>query len=325
MTTRVRTTEAVMETLLTRILGEGAFAEVLAEAPGLLAASRGSDGEKQFALHALRTQALTCTADLEGLLLSARTLLTVTPPDRAHEAGTLATNAFICTGRYADALAMEGWTREHAGGTPSWDDGQPILHQINLAEADYARGDWDTAWRRLEALQAIDPAEREEWSPLLVHGLRAQRAWVAAHLGLEEPLRAFLDHFDPDALSPLYRAEQHFGVAAVYLQLQTGLHDLALEAAREGQRHAVRASSERNALFLLARIHQARGRTEAALDLYAQGAAHPYRGQGGDALFAWGELLAAEGRAEEAAHAFTLAVARDPESEGARRSAAKDL
>ncbi len=323
MTTRVRTTEAVMETLLTRILGEGAFAEVLAQASGRLAASRGSDAQKQFALHALRTQALTCTAELEALLLSARTLLTVTPPDRAHEAGTLATNAFICAGRYADALAMEGWARDHAGGTPSWDDGQPILHQINLAEADYARGDWNAAWRRLEALQAIDPAEREEWSPLLVHGLRAQRAWAAAHLDLEEPQRAFLDQFDPDALSPLYRAEQHFCVATVYLR--KGLHDLALEAALEGQRHAVRASSERNALFLLARVHGAQGRTERALDLYAQGAAHPYRGQGGDALFAWGELLAAEGRAEEAAHAFTLAVARDPESEGARRSAAKDL
>ncbi len=313
------TTEEVMEELLARILLEGAYAEVLRIVEAAVSASEGTDEEKRYALTALRTQALTCTADLDGMTREGRLLLTCAPSERAHEAATLAANAFICAGRYGEALATEAWADAHADTSEPYDEGQIHLLRINLAEADYNLGDWTGAKARLSPLH-----EDELWGSLLTHGLRAQRAWIAAHEGDPAPLHAFLDDFDPLALSPLYRAEQHFCAAVCNAAL--GRHTEALSHAERGAQHAMRASSRRNAHFLLAMLKAPNAQNDHDAEVlrhYEAGAAHAYLGQGGDALLAWGDLLHKNGRADEARAAWGFAKTRDPESAAARRASEK--
>jgi hypothetical protein len=59
------------------------------------------------------------------------------------------------------------------------------------------------------------------------------------------------------------------------------------------------------------------------LEDFEAGATAEYRGQGGDGLLAWGDLLHSLGRTAEALTAWRLAVERDPESESARLAATR--
>ena len=112
-----------------------------------------------------------------------------------------------------------------------------------------------------------------------------------------------------------YRAEFHY--AGAFVALAEGALPRAEEAVHAGLKVARRASTERNGLFLLAQLAERAGHVEEALRLYASGAAHRFKGQGGDALLAWGDLLA-QGRDDaQARRAWALAVARDPESPAA--------
>ena len=57
--------------------------------------------------------------------------------------------------------------------------------------------------------------------------------------------------------------------------------------------------------------------------LFRAAAENPYRGQGGESLLAWGDVLSRLGRCEEARHAYALARDRDPQSESAALAQAR--
>jgi tetratricopeptide (TPR) repeat protein len=78
-----------------------------------------------------------------------------------------------------------------------------------------------------------------------------------------------------------------------------------------------RPSSERNAIFLRARVAAARGELERAESLCREAAAHPHRWQGGDGLLLWGDVLSQLGRPDHARDAWRLALERDPQSTSA--------
>lgn len=122
-------------------------------------------------------------------------------------------------------------------------------------------------------------------------------------------------------LPGVYRAEPHY-CRAVALMAQ-GKLDAAERAVREGQSGAKRTSSERNGLFLLARIAARRERWSEAEALCRQASTHRWRYQGGEGLLLRGDALAQLGRADEARAAWTLVGERDPESESAVTAAAR--
>jgi hypothetical protein len=309
-----KTTAVAAEALLERILHRGEFQQALAAAPDL-AHTRGPAEEKAFWFGEVRTLALTCGTDLPALVSQARALLRAAPPEHAYEAGTLAANAFICAGLYTEALAVEPWAARRAAGTEPDDEGQPCLLQINLAEADYNLGRWTEARARLDLLD-----EAQLGSPLLICGLRCQRAWIGGRLGDPGPAAHFLGTFDPGGLPRLFEAELHFCAAVSHQAL--GSPDAALEAVERGQAAALRASSRRNGRFLLAWLLDEGGQAGRALAEYQAAADDPYRGQGGDGLLAWGELLHRLGKTQRSRAAWTLAAARDPQSEAAHKARA---
>ncbi|HYO72938.1 MAG TPA: tetratricopeptide repeat protein, partial [Archangium sp.] len=79
----------------------------------------------------------------------------------------------------------------------------------------------------------------------------------------------------------------------------------------------------RNGLLLLGRIALAAGRLEEALRFFEAGATHPYKGQGGDGLLAWGDCLAKLGRQEEARKTWQLVLDRDAQSGAASEAASR--
>lgn len=191
------------------------------------------------------------------------------------------------------------------------DTANALLVQINLAEAEYNLGRWSDAWQRLRGLDPLAAA-----FPIARAGLSQQRAWIAAHDGraaeaIHHWLRAELRD-----LPRRYHAE-HFFTGAV-AHLAAGDRDAALRCADAGMRVAVRPSSRRNALAIRGRVALAVGAIDEAERLLRAAAVHPWRGQGGDALLIWGEVLQCLGRPDEALYAWGLAVERDPQSESAQ-------
>lgn len=226
-----------------------------------------------------------------------------------------AVNAFITAGRYGQALAL----RVPGPPEPLGDRWLWILLELNLAEAEYNLGAWAGALETVDRLLAL----KHPVPQLIEPGLLQQRAWILAHLGDAAGARDAWARVQPRSLGPLYQAEYAFTGAAVCLA--EGQLDRALERVEQGVAHAIRVPSQRNGRFLRARVHAARGATAEALADFEAGAAMPYRGQGGEGLLAWGDLLRSLGRSEEAAAAWRLAVERDPESESARLAAARLL
>jgi tetratricopeptide (TPR) repeat protein len=218
----------------------------------------------------------------------------------------LMVETLISAGRYRDALATP---RDY---TPwSGADGiNEVLVHINLAEAEYNLGAWDAAWERLRRLD-----EYAAPAAITAAGLSLQRAWIAAHRGSAADALGHWQRSDMYGLPYRYRAEHYFTHAVVLLAL--GDLDEAEEAALAGADAAVRTSSERNALFLLARVAAAKADWLRAEALCRTAAEHRYRGQGGDGLLLWGDALARLGRMVEAKQAWSLASQRDPESESA--------
>jgi predicted negative regulator of RcsB-dependent stress response len=95
------------------------------------------------------------------------------------------------------------------------------------------------------------------------------------------------------------------------------------EAAAAGTDAAVRPSSRRNALFIEARVAVAQGDLDGADSLCRSAAVQRYRGQGGDGLLLWGDVLLQLRRADEARAAWSLAMERDPQSESSKLAAAR--
>jgi tetratricopeptide (TPR) repeat protein len=231
----------------------------------------------------------------------------------AHSLQTLnaAVDARVARGDYRGALELPRLFAPRDADTAS-----ALLVQINLAEAEYNLGRWTQAWDRLRGLDPLAAA-----FPIARAGLSQQRAWIAAHCGrADEALR----HWHRAELGDLprrYHAE-HFFTGAV-AQIAAGDLAAADRCARTGARVAVRISSRRNALAICGRVAVAREEWAEAERLFRAAALHPYRGQGGDALLFWGDVLRRLGRPDEAHRAWGLAIERDPQSESAQLARAR--
>jgi tetratricopeptide (TPR) repeat protein len=229
----------------------------------------------------------------------------------------LAVDMLISMGRYREALQVASPLLDRLRGhaDPRF-AGMPVLVDINRAEAEYNLGQWAEAEARLEKSQT-----RCDGSPICHAGSRLQRAWVLAHRGRAEEALALCDETRLPDLPGVYQAEPHYCRAAALLSL--GKLDAAERAIKEGQSVAKRTSSERNGLFLLARVAARRERWSEAEALCREASAHRWRYQGGEGLLLWGDALARLGRAEEARAAWKLVGERDPESESAIMAGAR--
>lgn len=217
-------------------------------------------------------------------------------------------NANIWRGRYRAAVRAGLRARARKELDLDW-----ALVLLNVAEALYNLGRWTRAAQLVEALARRDlPWSTAAW---LKVGLDAQRAWIAQHLGDVARAEALMSSIVPDEMVIGYRAEVHFTRAAVALAARdAGRARLALDDAR---RVLVRESSRRNLLFLDARLAVLEGDDERAIALCREASEHAYRGQGGDGLLLWGDLLAKRGDMAGAQAAWRLVLERDPESEAA--------
>lgn len=242
-------------------------------------------------------------AYMAGDLDRAALFLSAATPEALAE--TLAWNQALCVlialGRYREALAVP--RAEYRDLHPAID----CLLRINEAEAMACLGRGEQALAHVAALQSDEG--------ILRGGLAAHRAWVLATLGRPAEARAALKTGKASDLPNDFRSEFHF--AGAFVALAEGNVVRAREEVVAGLKVAQRPSSNRNGLFLLARIAALEGRVDEALRLYAEGAAHRFTGQGGDALLAWGDLLSSKGDPAGATHAWTLATQRDPESPAA--------
>ncbi|HEY6808621.1 MAG TPA: tetratricopeptide repeat protein [Myxococcales bacterium] len=226
----------------------------------------------------------------------------------AHSLETLnaAVDARVARGDYRGALELP-----RAFAPRDADTASALLVQINLAEAEYNLGRWTEAWDRLRGLDPLAAA-----FPIARAGLSQQRAWIAAHAGRADEA---LHHWYRAELADLprrYHAE-HFFTGAV-ARIAAGDLAAADRCARAGAHVAVRVSSRRNALAVCGRVAAAMEDWDQAERLLRAAALHPWRGQGGDALLLWGDVLFRLGRPDDARHAYGLAIDRDPQSESAQ-------
>jgi TolA-binding protein len=223
-----------------------------------------------------------------------------------------AVNLFINAGLYQEALDIEReWKQPLDEEVPVQ---QQALVRFNLVEAVYNQGDWSTADAQLDELEDVACAD-----PLLRNFFPVQKAWILAHTGNAESALAGLDTVDWAQVPRPYQSEVHYARAATLLALHR--YDEAHRAALEGLKSARRASSQRNGVFMLGHIALAEGRLEEAVRHFEAGASHSYKGQGGDALLAWGKCLEKLGRQDEAKAVWQLVLERDKQSGAARQAA----
>jgi tetratricopeptide (TPR) repeat protein len=212
----------------------------------------------------------------------------------------------IARGDYRGALELSRAFVAHGADTMS-----ALLVEINLAEAEYNLGRWSEAWDRLRGLDPLAAA-----FPIARAGLSQQRAWIAAHTGRAGDALHHWHRVELCDLPRRYHAEHCFTGAVA--QIAAGDLEAAQRCADAGARVAMRASSRRNALAIRGRVAAAMHEWPEAECLFRAAALHPYRGQGGDTLLFWGDVLSRLGRFEEARRAYALAIERDPQSESAR-------
>lgn len=231
--------------------------------------------------------------------------------DRFLNPAWLQTNSDICLnisiGRYEQALAdakqAGRWPTTVKTPLPEWG-----LVRVNVSEALYNRGLWN------EALAALDGVEEGAWG-VTRSGAINQRCWIFCHTGRATEAMALHVTADRNGLPPTFFAEHHFTRALCLLELKR--FDESAAELDIAETFAMRISSKRNLIYMRARLAMARGDFEAAEKLYRLGAKHRYRGQGGEALLAWGDCLVKLERPEEARTAWELCVRRDPQSESA--------
>jgi len=220
-------------------------------------------------------------------------------------------NCLINGGKYQEAIdAPLRWSQSVRDGARAKEPGDWALVEINMAEALYNLGRWDEALARLAKLDDMAAVQG-----LTKSGLLLQRAWILAHLGHGTAARNLADEARADDLPRAFHAELHFTRGAALASI--GRQADAIEEVCRGQHYAMRASSERNALFLLGRLEMSRGRLESAEQHFRRGAEHSYQAQGAEGLLLWGDVLDALHRSTEAVAAWQFAQQRDPESEAA--------
>jgi tetratricopeptide (TPR) repeat protein len=227
-----------------------------------------------------------------------------------------AVNAMINAGRYKEALRLTArWNRGFLERAHRRHPDGYLLVQVNLAEALYNLGRFGCAKRLLDAI-TVECEQRG--SRLVRAGLVLQKAWLAMLTG--DPARALeqMAAIQQRHLPRAFHAELHFTRAAALRDL--GRLDEAKREAEVAAALAQRASSKRNALFILGSIAAAEDQPQRAIEILERGATHPYRAQGADGLLLLGEQYLRVGLTPESDWAFGCAVARDPQSVAARRA-----
>lgn len=286
----------------------------LTRAIGLL----GADEVMRRSLRQLRVHAHEALGETSRALEGARRLVAEARATGDWSLANTAINTFINAGLYQEALEVErGWEPQSEPIPEECEpDEQAALARFNLCEALYNLGDWEAASERLRAVEEAAAGE-----PLLRQAILMQRAWIQAHTGHGADALATLELLDREDIPRVYWSEVAFTRAAALLELRR--YDEAGEAARMGLKLARRVASTRNGLFMLGHIALAAGRLEEAARHFEAGAAHPYKGQGGGALLAWGDCLEKLGRGERAREAWRLVLERDPQSAAAREAASR--
>lgn len=221
-------------------------------------------------------------------------------------------NAGICelvtVGAYLEALTFASiWSLDtRAPQTEEERLGRAFV-KINQAEALHNMG------RDAEAHARLDGAEADCASDTLARsGLLCLRAWICIHEGQLEAARAALTALDASKLAPAYTAEVAYTWAA--LARAEGDYARALQIAQEGLDSAVRASSVRNGLVMLASIAALRGDHDAATRWFEEAWAHPYKGQAAYGLIRQASLLRALGQHALAEEVTRRVALLDPES-----------
>jgi tetratricopeptide (TPR) repeat protein len=227
-----------------------------------------------------------------------------------------AINAMINAGRYKEALRLKArWSsdflerahRRHP-------DGYLLVH-LNLVEALYNLGRFGCANQLLET---ITPECEERGSRLVRAGLGLQKAWLSVLMGDPAGALELLMTVNERHLPRSFRAEVHFTRAAALRDV--GRLREAKIAAEAGATLSLRASSKRNALFVLGSIAAAEGQPKRAIEILEHGATHAYRAQGADGLVLLGEQYLQIGLNVESDWAYACAIARDPQGFAARRA-----
>jgi tetratricopeptide (TPR) repeat protein len=215
-------------------------------------------------------------------------------------------NIDVASGCYARA---QTWRARASSLPPTLDE----VVRLNEAEALANQGQVEASLAHVEHLPCLMP---------MMHSARAgHRAWSLAQQSDAAGARAALVEGREEDLPEDYRAEWSFSTFVVCLA--EGALPAAAQALKTARARARRETTRRNLLFLEARLAEREGDDARAAGLYAQGAAHPYRFQGGEALLAWGDCLTRLGRRDEARAAWELCRARDPESWAAPVAAAR--
>jgi tetratricopeptide (TPR) repeat protein len=218
-----------------------------------------------------------------------------------------AVNRCITGGRYAEALLI-GARVEPAIQSQQFPPHEGALVHINLAEAEYNLGRWEDAEHRLRDLD-----DRSAGAAITRAGLMLQRAWIFAHQGRGKEAWACAQRTAATDLPEDFRTERHYTRAAALIAC--GRLDQATAEIGRGLAIRRRPSSERNGWFMLARLAAIKGDLRDASGWCTRASAHSYKGQGGDGLLLWGEVLERLGRIDDARRAWTLVGERDPESE----------
>lgn len=208
----------------------------------------------------------------------------------------------VAAGRYVEALS---W-RELCEAADLKGE-KELLLRINEAEAmaNLGRVEESIAW-----------LNREPQKSLTIAGVACHRAWCLATLGRVDEARTELAKTTPCQLGLMFRNEWHLTAAAIAIASHQWAD--AEKALVKARRAAMRASTKRNVDYGRGLLLSAQGRHQEALPHFQQGAAAEYLGQGGQALLAWGDSLAALGRNAEARHAWGLCLERDPQAPAAQ-------
>ncbi|HSP82054.1 MAG TPA: hypothetical protein VLQ93_26265 [Myxococcaceae bacterium] len=221
--------------------------------------------------------------------------------------------AFLHSGHYQEVLAFSNTWYAHPNPSAHlhW-----ALLQIHIAEALHRAGDLHAARARILTLMRMVRPDSG-----VAHVLHLRHAEMLAHDGLGEQALETLRRVDPEKLHLQHESEYFFARASALLAAHK--YTEADQEVRLGLARARRAPSTRNGLFLRGQLAHAAGRLEEAHQYFQAGAAHPYKGQGGDTLLSWGDCLTSLGRPEEARQAWQLVLARDPQSAAAPQASAR--
>jgi len=265
-------------------------------------------------LRRMKTYVHESLGETDAAVAGARELAAHAKADGCWSCANGAVNVFINAGLYLEALEFEKECRPTSDEQAQ--EQERLLVHFNLVEAVYNLGGWSAAGSRLEQLKdALRP------HPLLWNFFPIQRAWILAHAGRGVEALVLLDEVEEQRVPRAYRSEFHYTRAAALLAVER--YEDARHAVGKGIEVARRASSHRNGLFLRGRIALAAGHSEEALRLFEAGASHRYKGQGGDALLAWGDGLERLGRMDEAREVWRLVLERDKQSGAAREASSR--